>query len=111
MKTLEQKVMTNVAVIYMARKFFGFTALKFYALVVSLVGIATLVSVSNVTANLTNVAQNGAESVVAFLVAAVLGTTLMVQVVLVLGIAAALSLLADAIRSISSSSSSRHQAA
>jgi hypothetical protein len=111
MKTLEQKVMTNIAVIYIGRKFVSRTAFKLYALAVSVVGIVTFVSVSNVTMNFTNVAQNGVESTVAFLVAAILGTTIVVQIALILGAAAAFSLLVDAIKSISSSSSSRHVAA
>lgn len=107
MKTLEQKVMTNVAVIYIGRKFFGPTALKVYALALSALGITTFVSVSNVTANFTNAAQNGVESIVAFLIAAVLGTTIAVQLALFLGAAAIFSLIIDAARSFSPSSDSR----
>ncbi len=112
MKTpIEQQVMANIAVIYTARKFFSRTALKVYALAVSALGIATFVSVSNVTANFSSVAQNGVESAVAFLVAAVLGTTLAVQIALLLGAAAVLSLVADAVKSFSASSDSRQFAA
>jgi|GEM_PF-1964691 len=111
MKTIEQKVMTNVAVIYIGRKFVSRTALRLYALAVSAVGIVTFVSVSNVTTNFTNVAQNGIESTVAFLIAAILGTTIVVQIALLLGAAAVFSLIVDAVRSISSSSDSRQLAA
>ena len=103
--------MTNVAVIYIGRKFVSRTALRLYALAVSAVGIVTFVSVSNVTTNFTNVAQNGIESTVAFLIAAILGTTIVVQIALLLGAAAVFSLIVDAVRSISSSSDSRQLAA
>ena len=103
MKTIEQRVMTNVAVIYIVRKFTGFTALKLYALVVSILGIATFVSVSNVMTNFTHVAQGGVESIVTFVIAAILGTTIAVQIALLLGVAAVLSLIVDAVRSRSSS--------
>ena len=101
---MEQKVMANVAVIYTARKLASRTALKLYVLGVSFVGLVTLVSISNVTANLTNVAQNGVESTLSFLAAAILGTTILVQVALFLGVAAVFSLVIDAIRSSFSSS-------
>jgi uncharacterized membrane protein len=104
MSKIEERVMASVAVIYAVRKLASRTALKLYVLVLSLVGVVTLVSISNVTANFTNVAQNGVESVAAFLVAAVLGTTIMVQVALFLGTIAVFSLMVDAMRSFSSSS-------
>lgn len=109
--SIEQQVMATVAVVYMARRLTSRTALELYALVVSVIGIVAFVSVSNVTANLGNVAQNGIESIVAYIVAAVLGTTIIVQIALVLGVVAFLSLVSDAIKLIASSSTSSRQIA
>lgn len=101
--SIEQQVMATVAVVYVARRLTSRTALELYALVVSTVGIVAFVSVSNVTANLVNAAQNGIESIVVYMVAAILGTTIVVQIALVLGVVAFLLLVSDIIKSMASS--------
>jgi len=95
---IEQKVMASVAVIYAARKLVSMTALKLYALVLSLGGIVAFVSISNVFANFVNVAQGGVGSIALFTISAVLGTTLLVQVALALCAAATISLVVPVFR-------------
>lgn len=90
--------MANVVAIYAARTLVSATALKFYALVFSALGIAVFVSIPNVFANLVNVAGGGAGSVVFFVISAVLGTTLLVQLALALGAIAAISLVTPVFR-------------
>ncbi len=107
MTTIEQRVMASVAVIHVGRTLVGATALKFYALVISVAGITTLVSVSNVATNFSNVAQGGAGSIATFLVSAVLATDIVVQLALALAALAAASLMVDMVRSFSSHSYSR----
>lgn len=98
MKTLEQNVMTNVAVIYLWRKCFGVTALKLYALALSAGGVVALVSITNVFANLVKVSEGGVGSIAFFLLSAVLGTTILVQAALVIGAFAAISLITPMFR-------------
>src|SRR3989344_2750865 len=97
--TIEERVMMNVATVFALRKLVSATALKLYALVLSLGGVVALVSVSNVIANLVKVAEGGVGSVAFFVVSAVLSTTLVVQVALLLGAFAAISLVTPALRS------------
>jgi hypothetical protein len=98
MSNLEQKVMANVAMIYTARKLVGKTALKFYVLVLSLVGILFLVSLPHVADNFAHVASGGVGSISAFILTAVLSTTLVVQLTLLLSAAAFVSIVADYLR-------------
>ncbi len=97
--TIEERVMMNVATVFALRKLGSATAIKLYALVLSLGGVVAFVSISNVIANLVKVAEGGVGSVAFFAVSAVLGTTLVVQVALLLGAFAAISLVAPALRS------------
>ena len=90
--------MGSVVAIYACRLLTSFTALKLYALILSAVGIAALVSISNVFFNFTNVVQGGLPNTATFIVSAVLGTTFLVQLVLLLGALASLSLCRDLLR-------------
>jgi len=92
MSKIEQRVMSQVAAIYAARIVFSATALKLYALVGSALGLITLVSISNVATNFVNVAEGGVGSIAVFVASAVLGTTLFVQLALLVGAAATISL-------------------
>lgn len=95
---IEEQVMAGVGLVYAARVLTSATALKLYVLTFSFLGVITLVSVSNVLANLALVAEGGAANLVGYLVAAALGTTLVVQLALVAGVAAFVSLLAPFVR-------------
>ena len=90
--------MSSVAMVYLARKVLSPFALKLYALGASAIGIFAFVSVGNVLQNFMQVAQNGPTNIVGYAVAAVAGTTLLVQLALVLGTYAAGSLFFDFVR-------------
>src|SRR6266404_5533022 len=99
MITIEQKVMANVAVIYTARRLMSPTALKCYVFVLSVVGITFFVSVPHIAQNFEYVSRGGIGSITAFLISAILGTTIVVQVGLLLGFAAFVSLIGDFVKS------------
>jgi hypothetical protein len=96
---IERQVMASVAVIYTARKLLSFQAIICYALIISIFCISLLVSVPHVLENFSSVARGGLPSVVTFLGAAVAGTTLIVQLGLLVAIFALGSLLASFFRS------------
>ena len=96
--------MASVAVIYTARKLLSFKAIVCYTLLLSVFGISLLVSVPHVLENFSSVARGGVPSIVTFLRAAVTGTTLMVQLGLLVAIFALGSLVASFIRSFGSRS-------
>ncbi len=95
---IEQQVMASVAVVYMARQLTSATALKVYALCVSLAGVAAFVSVPHVAANFFAVESGGFSSIATYLLSAVTGTRLVVQ--LALGVVALIgvSFIVDAMR-------------
>lgn len=93
--------MASVVVIHTLRRLVSMTALKVYVLGVSFWGIVALVSVSNVTSNFMSVASHGAGGVGAFLLSAVLGTTLVVQLTLIMVLGTTASLFVDFARSFS----------
>ena len=95
MTTIEQKVMASVAVIYAVRKLTSRTALKCYVLLVSIMGIMFFVSLPHIAQNFEYVSRGGVGSIVAFLISAILGTTIVVQLTLLLGAAAFVSLIAE----------------
>jgi hypothetical protein len=98
MSNLEQKVMANVAMIYTARKMASKTALKLYVLTLSLAGIVFLVSLPHIADNFAHVAGGGVGSIAAFVLTAVISTTLIVQIALLLSAAAFVSIVADYLR-------------
>lgn len=100
MTTIEQRVMANVAVIYTVRRLVGRTALKSYALLLSVIGITFFVSVPHIAQNFEHVSQGGAGSIFTFIISAILGTTIVVQVGLLLGAAAFVSLATDFVKSV-----------
>lgn len=92
---IEQKVMASVGAIYIGRKLVSLTAIKLYILCVSLIAIASLVSVPHVFANLTQVGPTGLYT---FAVAAALNTKLLVQLGLLACTLVGISFVADALR-------------
>jgi hypothetical protein len=101
---IEQQVMAGVGTIYSARKLTGLTALKIYALILSVWGIGRLVWVSKVFDNFFAVEKNGIGAISNYLLYAVEHTHLAVQLTLLVAAVAAVSLLVDTVRSISNSS-------
>ena len=99
MSKIQQKVMAGVAIIYTARLLTSAVAFKVYGLMLSFVGIVAFVSLSNVVSNFASVAQGGVFNIGTFVLSAVLGTTLVVQLALVVGVTLGL-LLVDATRSL-----------
>ena len=98
MTNIEERVMGSVAVIYATRALLSMTALKVYALVLSAAGIVAFVSISNVATNFVNVAEGGVGSVAIFVVSAIVGTTLLVQLALAVGAVSAFLLVAPVLR-------------
>lgn len=102
MTNIERNVMASVAVIYTVRKLLSPLALQWYALAISVVGIAMFVSVPNVAQNFQAVAGGGVSSIMTFVFSAILSTTVVVQLWLLLGSAAILSLFVRVARSFTS---------
>lgn len=98
MSNLEQRIMANVAMIYTARKLVGKTALKCYVLLACFAGIAFFVSLPHVAHNFGDVAHGGVGSIALFILTAVLSTTILVQIALLLSAAAFVSLITDYLR-------------
>ena len=96
--SIEERVMGNIAVIYAARKLMSVTALKFYALVFSGASLAAFVSLPSIAENFVKVAEGGVGNVALFVFSALLSTTLVVQLAVVLGAFAAISLVTPALR-------------
>jgi hypothetical protein len=101
---IEQQVMASVGVIYTARMLTNATALKVYALVLSVWGIGRLVWVSKVLSNFWAVEKNGIGSVSNYLLYAVEHTHLTVQLALLVAAVAFVGLVVDAARSLSTPS-------
>ncbi len=99
MSKIEQQVMANVTLIYAARIATSATALKLYTLALSVLGLAALVSISNIAANFVNVlTQGGVGGVLGFVISALLGTTIVVQLTLAVAAASAALLVAPVLR-------------
>ncbi|HWB33974.1 MAG TPA: hypothetical protein VG753_01465 [Candidatus Paceibacterota bacterium] len=98
MSTIEERVMGTVGAIYIARSLVSATALRMYALLVSLAGIIAFASVPHVVLNFLTVAHSGPGGVALFVLYAVLGTTIVVQLALAVGATAAVSLLVSFVR-------------
>lgn len=101
MSTIEKQVMAAVGLIYVGRRLTSAVAVKVYGLLLSFAGIGMFVSLSNVAANLASVMQGGIASVGVFLLSAVMSTTFVVQLALLVGGIAIVSLLRDAVRLLS----------
>lgn len=99
--TIERQVMASVGTIYAARQLTSLTALKVYALILSLWGIGRLVWVSKIFANFMQVEKSGAGAITNYTLYAVEHTHLAVQLALLVAIVAAVSLALDAVRSLS----------
>ncbi len=95
---IEQQVMASVAVVYAVRKLTSRFALECYALALSFAGAAFFVSLPHVAANLINVASGGAPRIGTFLISAILGTKLIVQLAVLIGICAIVAIGVDMAR-------------
>ena len=91
--------MAGVGTIYIARQLSSRIALEIYALVLSAAGVIFFVSLPHVFANLAQVANGGVPGITAFILSAVLGTKVIVQVALFLGMIATASLAVSLTRS------------
>ena len=98
--SIEQQVMGSVAAVYAVRRFANPFMLKVYTLALSAVGVFAFVSLSHVGANFMAVEGHGAPAVSSFVFSAVTKTTLLVQLALVVGAIAFVSLFADALKSL-----------
>ncbi len=107
---IERNVMASVAVIYTARKFLSPLALQWYALAISFAGLAMFVSLPHVAQNFQAVASGGMASIMTFALTAVVSTTIVVQLWLVLGSAAVISLFFRIARSFSAARTVRASA-
>ena len=95
---IERQVMANVGAIYFARALTGTTALKVYAIILSLWVVGRLVWVSKVFANFVEVEKGGLGSMSNFVLAALEHTHLGVQLALLVAGVAVVSLVIDAVR-------------
>jgi hypothetical protein len=98
---IEQQVMASVAVIHTTRKLTSMTALKVYALVLSLWSLAGLVWVARVQENFLQVMNGGVLAVGNFVLSAFTHTSTLVQLVSLVLIFALGSLVVDLARSVS----------
>jgi hypothetical protein len=90
--------MSAVAVIYLVRKALSPRALSLYALALSAAGVVAFVSVGSVLHNLFTVAAGGPANIAVFIISAVAGTTLLVQLSLFVGAFATGALVLDLAR-------------
>src|SRR5579872_3369540 len=105
MKTkIEQQVMASVAAVYVGRRLLSRTALECYALFVCGFSVTLLVSLPHVVQNFFMIEKSGLPGVGAFFLSAMLNTSHMVQLIVVVGTGALLLMLADATRGLRSSS-------
>ena len=99
---IEQQVMASVGTIYLARTLTGLTALKVYALILSIWAVGRLVWVSKVLDNFFTVEKHGLGSISTYVLYAVEHTHVAVQLTLLIAAVAFVSLAIDAVRSVSS---------
>ena len=92
---LKKRIMRRVYFLFFARKAIGPTAVKLYTLMLSSVGIVSLVSVGNVVSNMP---QSNATEVFNFALYALTHTELIVQLFVFATLAATLWLTRDVIR-------------
>ncbi|MDE1925237.1 MAG: hypothetical protein KGH79_03605 [Patescibacteria group bacterium] len=98
---IEQQVMAGVGAIYIARTVTNNTALKIYALILSVWVFGRLVWVSKVFGNFFAVEKNGLGSISNYLLYAVEHTHLAVQMTLLVALVAFAGLCVDIVRSFS----------
>ncbi len=94
---LETQVMASVGTIYAARLLFGTTALKLYTCAAALTVLWKLVWITRVYENLLEVGVGGAFN---FILAAVLNTDLLVQLMLLVLFVAGVSFVRDLVRTL-----------
>lgn len=101
MSSIERRVMASVGVIYIAHAITGITALKVYALILSVWGIGRLVWVSRVFDNFFMVEKHGLGAISNYLLVALEHTNIAVQLTLFVAALAFVSLLVDFVRAVS----------
>lgn len=92
---IEKHVMASVGAIYIARQLGSATAIKLYVLAISLIGIASLISVPHVFENLLSV---GVNHIPEFLIHAILNTGVAVQLGVIAALIAGTWFVADLVR-------------
>lgn len=97
MRTIEQRVMANIFAVYVFRRVTDRAAVPWYMLACSMLGLSWLVSIPHVAENFLHVTHYGAYSAAMFLVAAVTGTELLVQIVAAAGVGAVALLLLESV--------------
>src|SRR6185312_5627687 len=95
------QVMASVGVMYTARILTSMTALKIYALILSVWGLGRLVWVSKIFENFFTVEKHGFGAILNYLFVAVEHTNVLVQIILVVAALAFVSLLVDIAKSVS----------
>ena len=99
---IERQVMASVGAIYLARTLTNLTALKIYALILSVWGIGRLVWVSRILDNFFAVEKHGIGSIANYLFVAVEHTNIAVQLTLFVAALALVSLVVDFVKSVTS---------
>jgi len=97
---IESRVMANVGAIYTARSLTGTTALKVYALILSIWAIGRFAWVARVFDNLAAVEKSGIGSTLNFVVYALEHAHLGVQIALLVAAVAFIALVRDMLRSL-----------
>lgn len=96
--SIEQQVMASVGVLYTAKALVGATALKAYTLVASVWALGALVWVARVEENFLQALNGGVLAVGNFVLAALVHTSTVVQLVLLVAVFALGSLAVDLVR-------------
>lgn len=92
---VRNQVMASVLIVYTLRRVLSAYMLKIYALAIAALTLAFTVSLPNIIANLMHVGLGGA---VTFIIAAIVSTTLMVQVLSVIAVCMGALLVRDSFR-------------
>ena len=98
--TIEERVMANVGTIYVGRTLTGTTALKVYALILSVWMLGRLVWVAKISQNFWNIEKHGLGSLSNYFVYSLEHTHLAVQLTLLVAAVAFVGLIIDTVRSL-----------
>lgn len=96
---LEQKIMKQVIRMYYLKKVFNPFMFEVYTLVIAIVSISSLVSITNIIANMPSLLDVG--SVYTFVSSAVTNTGIVVQIVLGISVVVGVLLIKDTIKNFS----------
>ncbi len=98
MTKIEQQVMAGVAMVYTARVLTSSFVLKVYALTLSVAGIMLFVSLPHIMTNIAQVAQGGLSNLAVYTLGAISQTKIVVQVAIMMGMFATISLILPLLR-------------